>query len=517
MPIINNKNSYRFILISTFILLNSLLLYGLSSIIVYMNSGADRATILHLDKEPINTYLPKVDWKIDSNEGRSIEPQTLKTIEKHYLFSWFIKNNALHQNTTSGLAEYYTENSLNELSKTINYNKSKQITIDNTTLQHNLKLEFYSEDGQQIVITDKNVVEFQNIYQNKNFIASVKDTSTYKAVLLLEDGYWRVRHIVKMPKQPEKKTRKETGIFTIKKQQIYKSNIPFKIKGINYYPKDSPWDMYGIKYDSTVIDKDFKLIKNANLNTIRIFVPYEDFGKAEIKKDRLDKLKQTIKIAKQNNLFVIVTLFDFYSDYSIDSWTLTHRHAEKIVTACSDLDNILAWDIKNEPNLDFENRKKHNVIPWLENMIDYIKDIDSKHLVTVGYSNKESATILEDKVDFISFHYYEEPSSFLNSYNELAKKTKKPIIVGEFGLSSNRNLWNWFGNSKKSQAEYHKEMQGYFKKAGISFVSWTLYDFSTVPDQVSGNRFWAKSKQKNFGFIDNNGKEKPSFLFISHN
>ncbi|OOB83423.1 glycosyl hydrolase [Flavobacterium columnare] len=516
MTIINNKNSYRFILISSFILINLLLVYGLSSIIAFMNSGADRATILHLDKEPINTYLPKIEWEKSKNEGREIEPQTLKTIEKQYLFSWYIRNNALNKNRYSGLADYFTQNSYNQLLKVVNQNKKQKITVDNTTLKHTLKLEFYSEDGQQVVITDKNVVEFQNVYQNKKFIASVKDTSLYKVILLLEDGYWRVRHIVKMTKEPEKKSLKEPGIFTIQNQKIHKSGIPFKIKGINYYPKDSPWDVYGKKYDSTVIKKDFKIIKKANLNTIRIFVPYEDFGKAEIKKDRLQKLIQTIKIAKDNNLFVIVTLFDFYSDYSIESWTLTHRHAEKIITACSELDNILAWDIKNEPNLDFERRKKQNVIPWLENMIDYIKEIDRKHLITIGYSNKESAKILKDKVDFISFHYYEETNDFLKVYNELVKTTKKPVIVGEFGLSSNKNFWNWFGNSKKNQAVYHKVMQEYFKNHDISFVSWTLYDFPTVPDNIFGNKFWIKNKQKNFGFLDKNGNKKPAFLFISH-
>lgn len=517
MVTINNKNSYRFILIILFLILNFLVLYGLSSIIAFMNSGADRATILRLDKEPVNTYLPKVSWENHSNEGRTMEAQTLKAIEKHYLFSWFVKNNALSKNVTSGLADYFTENSFEELHKVITNNKLHKVTIDNTTLEHNLKLEFYSEDGQQAVLTDKNVVEFQNVYKDKKFLASIKDTSTYKAVLLLEDGYWRVRHFLKTPKQEIQKKTKSFGIFEVKNKRIYKNGLPFTIKGINYYPKDSPWEMYGEKYDSLVIKKDFKIIKQANLNTIRIFVPYEDFGKADVKEDRLNKLKQVVTIARENNLFVIVTLFDFYSDYSVNNWTLTHRHAEKIVSECAKFDNILAWDIKNEPNLDFESRNKQNVIPWLESMIDCIKKFDQKHMITIGYSNKESAPILEDKVDFVSFHYYENPNDFLSSYNSLVKKINKPVIVGEFGLSSNRNIWNWFGDSKKRQADYHKEMQGYFKSNNVSFVSWTLYDFPTVPANVFGNKFWIKNKQRNFGFIDTMNNKKPSFLFISHN
>ncbi|GAW89159.1 glycosyl hydrolase family 5 [Flavobacterium psychrophilum] len=51
-------------------------------------------------------------------------------------------------------------------------------------------------------------------------------------------------------------------------------------------------------------------------------------------------------------------MFDFYSDYTLESWTLTSRHAEKIVSEFKKHKAVLAWDIKNEPNLDFENRNK---------------------------------------------------------------------------------------------------------------------------------------------------------------
>jgi endo-1,4-beta-mannosidase len=48
---------------------------------------------------------------------------------------------------------------------------------------------------------------------------------------------------------------------------------------------------------------------------------------------------------------------------------------------------ILAWDLKNEPNLDFENRDKSNVLSWLEHMITVVKENAPNHLVTIGWSN----------------------------------------------------------------------------------------------------------------------------------
>lgn len=517
MSLINNKNSYRVFLISSFIALNILVLYGISTILAYLNEGADRSTMLHLEKETVNTYLPKITWKSLENPGRAMEKQTLATIEKHYLFSWHIKNNALKTNTEEGIDDYFTENPRKVLDTIISVNKEKKISIESTTLTHHPTLNFYSEDGQLVVFTDENVVEFQNIYQNKKLITSIKDTASYKVMMLLEDGFWRIRHcerIAKVEETVKAATIKKT--FTVKGNQILKNNQPFIIKGINYYPKNSAWDMYGDLFDLDTIAKDFDIITKAKLNTIRIFVPYEDFGKAEVKTEKLEKLKQVLTLAKTKELAVIVTLFDFYGDYSVNDWTLTHRHAEKVVSSCNDFDNIIAWDIKNEPDLDFESRGKYNVIPWLTEMIHVVKKAAPNHLVTIGYSNIKAAEILKDEVDVVSYHYYEHVSLFDEKLSILEKATNKPLVMQEFGMSSNRGFWSWFGNTKEDQAEYHKKMQAVFKEKQLAFVSWTLYDFPKVPNDVAGKWPWIKNKQKQFGFIDSEGKQKPSFLYITY-
>jgi hypothetical protein len=517
MSFINNKNTIRTVLISSFILLNVLLLFGLSSILEYLNSGADRTSMLHLEKETVNTYLPKVIWEELNNVGREMEPNTLKTIEKDYLFSWYIKNKSLENNKKQGIEDYYTQNARVNLYNSIDYNLKNKITIESTTLKHNPKLEFYSEDGQQVVFTDKNVIEFQKVFKDKKLISEVQDTATYKVLMLLEDGFWRIRHIQKMKPEPfAKDTLKANPEFKVVGKKIKYNNVDFISKGINYYPKNSAWDTFGDLFNKDTISKDFDIIKKAKLNSIRIFIQYEDFGKADIKPEKLEKLKTLLDLAETKNLKVVVTLFDFYSDYTLESWTLTSRHAEKIVTAFKDHKAILAWDIKNEPNLDFENRDKNNVLNWLQQMITVIKENDSNHLVTIGWSNSYEATNLEDKVDFVSYHFYNAIDDFETEYATLDKATKKPIVIQEFGVPSYRGIWNWTGKNADGQAEYHKKMQELFKKNNLAFMSWTLYDFPAVPNQVAGKWPWQKNRQKKFGFIDEKGKEKPAFLYISN-
>jgi hypothetical protein len=517
MAFINNKNSYRAFLIASFIAVNVLVLYAISSILVYLNEGADRSSMLHLDKVTANTYLPKLSWQSLENPGREMEMQTLETLEKHYLFSWYIKNNALKTNTDEGIGDYFTANPRKILDTIIKNNKADKISIESTTLMHHPKLEFYSEDGQLVVFTDENVVEFQNIYQDKKLITSVKDTATYKVLMLLEDGFWRVRHCERMAKKTlsfaEVKPHKT---FTVKGNDVLKNNKRFIIKGINYYPKNSAWDMYGDLFNLDTIATDFDIITKAKLNTIRIFVPYEDFGKAAVKPEKIAKLRQVLALAKIKKLAVIVTLFDFYGDYSVSDWTLTQRHAETIVSSCKDFDNIISWDIKNEPDLDFDSRGIQNVKPWLEEMVAVVKKAAPNHLVTIGYSNIKAAEILSDAVDVVSYHYYEDVSLFKGKLKILEQATTKPLVMQEFGVSSNKGFWSWTGNSKADQANYYKEMQAIFKEKQLAFVSWTLYDFPKVPDGVAGKWPWIKSKQKQFGFIDYKGNKKPSFAYITY-
>ncbi|AWG20455.1 glycosyl hydrolase family 5 [Flavobacterium faecale] len=517
MKLINNKSILKAAFVLSFILISIFTMLGIGRILDYLNTGASRATMLHLETESEDVYLPKVTWTNLINPAREMEKNTLGKLERDYLFSWYVKNNALEKNISDGVDDYYTQNTRQNLYRTIKYNRTHDISIENTTIKHFPDLEFYSEDGQLVVFTDKNVIEYQKVFQNKKLLTTVQDTATYKVMMLLEDGFWRVRHFLKMEAEPfEKDTIKPHPVYTVANKQILQNNKPYTIKGINYYPKNSAWDTFGELFNKDTIAQDFDIIKKANLNTIRVFIQYGDFGKAVIVPDKMAKLKTLLDLAETKKLAVIVTLFDFYSDYTLGSWTLTHRHAEQIVSTFKNHKAVLAWDIKNEPNLDFENRDKDNVLNWLDHMITVIKENDPNHLITIGWSNSVAATNLADKMDFISYHFYNDIKHVVYETDLLIKTTKKPVVIEEFGIPSYGGIWNLWESSISKQAAYHQEIQGYFKKHNYSFMSWTLYDFPHVPDQVAGKYPWQKYRQKKFGFIDDKGINKPAFKYISN-
>ncbi len=511
------RNIYRGLLIFSFLAISALTLFAIGSVLAFLQTGADRSSMLHLAVENADVYLPKIEWGNLENPGRPMELPTLKNIEKDYLNAWYIRQLAYRQNDTYGIEDFYTDSSRINLYQNVRINNRQGVRVEASTLAHNPDLEFYSADGQLVVFTDKNVMEYQTTYKNGTRVFSSKDTSDYRVMMLLEDGHWRIRHMLRLPATTQTNPQAENLQLKVEGNQILLNNSVFTIKGINYYPQASPWEMFGDKFDPAIIASDFKIIKNTGLNSIRIFIQYEDFGKAEVKPEKLQKLKTVLDLAEEQHLKVIPTLFDFYGDYSILNWSLTLQHAKQIVAAFKNHPAILAWDIKNEPDLDFESRGKENVLGWLSEMIKLIKQEDPNHLVTVGWSSAEAAQNLVSEVDFVSFHYYLNIKDFETAL-ELVKENAdgKPLLVEEFGISSYRGIWNPFGSNEKQQAEYHKKMQAVFEKNTLAFMSWSLYDYTTIPSSVVGKLPWRKARQKEFGFLDHLGNPKPSFSVITY-
>lgn len=500
----SNKNILRGVILFSYVLVIALVIYGVAAIFSYLNTGADRSTMLHTEVQQIDQYLPQLQWSLLRNEGRPMDTENLKAIEADYLDAWYVKHVAYMTNTMTGIDDFYTESARENIRNVISINSESDTVIEATTLAHHPTLEFFSEDGQIAVLTDHDVIEYKRIFTEEKLVAEVNEKSTYKVTLLLEDGFWRIRHLVRVKSEPY-----------IPVASVISFN-PELLKGINYYPQATPWDMYGDNFDRTIIAEDFQVISDAQLNSIRVFVPYEDFGKSSVSEEKLDKLIQVLDVAESKGLKVLITLFDFYGDYSVLDWTLTQRHASTIINTLKSHNALLGWDIKNEPDLDFENRGKKLVTAWLDKMITLVKSQDPDHPVTIGWSNAESASILNEQLDFVSFHYYEKVEDLKEAYKLLKSEIKdKPVVITEFGMSSYSGFWSPFGNSEEDQAEYHEAMQSIFSENDLPFMSWTLYDFSEIPKEVVGRLPWRQNAQKHFGFINEEGVKKPSFKYIS--
>lgn len=499
-----NKNIYRALLILSFIGLNLLIVFAIGQIMTYLNTGADKSKMLNLALKSERVYKPHLIWSDTLNPSRPLEKPTQKSVAQDYLNAWYVREVALATNEFKGIDDYYTASARQKVEHLLNQNINALTRIEGTSLNHNLELEFYSADGQFISFKDVGVQEAQRIFSENNLLLQHTTTASYRVIMLLEDGFWRIRQLVRIPQQDS----------IIPKKQVVKKELPDPIKAINYYPQQNPWDTFGTDFQPAVIQTDFKKIKDLQFNTIRIFVGYEDFGKAEVTPEKLSKLKKLMDLADVEDLQVIVTLFDFYGDYSVIDWSSTFKHSRAVVNALKAHPALLAWDLKNEPNLDFESRDKDLVLFWLKNHLAYLKSLDPATLLTIGWSDSASASLLLDDVDLVSFHSYQDFASFKTSYEELKAQTNKPLMLQEFGLPTYSGIWNPLGADAEEQAEYYNEFLTFAKAEQLHYALWTLYDFKEIPTAVVGRLPWRKAKQKHFGLIDGNGEAKPALSIV---
>jgi len=499
----SNKNAYRIFLLISFIGVNAAILFGIGAVFSYLNTGADRSTMLRLEQVSNETYVPSFTWENIYSKGRQITDQKLKELTTDYKRSWFVKNTAFRENKMLGIHDYFTDSSAIKIKRIIDLNTKNKVHTQSTTLDHTASMEFMSVDGKLAVFTDA-VTSYHQTFKNDSLVFEQRSKDKYRIIALLEDGFWRVRHQIGLPSN------------TVTSGEIVAHNIApnlSNIRGVNYYPKKTPWNMFGENFDSLAITRDFKIIKNMGLNMTRVFIPYTSFGKNRVDLVKLQQVATLLDLAQTSNLKVMITLFDFYGDYDIHSWTQTHRHAETIITSLKNHPALLGWDIKNEPDLDFKSRKKYRVKAWLKEMITQIHQWDSLHPVTIGWSSTSAAKNLAQEVDLVSFHYYDKPSELEQQYSELKANVpgNKQLFLQEYGVTSYNGIWKLFQGGATNQAAYYKDIQTFIAAKNIPFAFWTLYDFEEIPTEIVGYLPWRKVPQKRYGIIDENGAKKLSF------
>jgi hypothetical protein len=164
MIAINVKIIRGFLMLS-YVVVIAICLFLISAVYTYFNTGADRSKLLQSEVIKIDKYLPTMTWANNGNKGRAIDSQTILDLKNDYLDAWYLKNIALRVNQKEGLKDYFTETAIKNLFTVIEHNKANNISIVTTTLKHNPDVLFFSEDGQLIVLEDKNVTEYKKLYK----------------------------------------------------------------------------------------------------------------------------------------------------------------------------------------------------------------------------------------------------------------------------------------------------------------------------------------------------------------
>lgn len=508
------------------------LIAGLGRLFAYFHTGADPAGIFQLVPTVPLDLKDRVRWVADlptAAEGPEMAPYTRDQIAGAYLYAWAQVNISYELNKPYGLKTYFSSPALDAMSSAITSTVAAGWQIRQSNLHHQLALAFLSDDGSVVAFTDQSAQVVQQLLDADGSLSAVIESrSMYDVVMRMEDGNWRIRDMVRrgdgVPLQERESAEDSTAqsaapsaadFVQVRDNSLVFQGHEFRIAGINYYPQASPWTKFWPEYRATKTMEDLDLIKQLGLNTIRIFISYEDFGADAVPQSALDKLLHFLAQAEARQLKVIVTIFDHHTDHNVRNWAADDRHMAALIPAVADHPAILAWDIKNEPNRDYDYNTQALVDAWLRHVGRTVRSYDPNHLITIGWSQPEAAANLLDVVDFVSFHYFEELADYSTRLGKLIDAANgKPVLLQEFVLPTWNSVWP-HGHTEAEQATYYAALlrqHRQFPTAG--YMVWTLHDFESVP-LAEFSMPWQRATQANMGLLRLDGSAKPAAAVIT--
>jgi hypothetical protein len=279
--------------------------------------------------------------------------------------------------------------------------------------------------------------------------------------------------------------------------------------GLNYYPAAASWKDFWTNFPLAEIRSDLETAQGLSVNSVRIFLNHEYFNAAESQEDGLAKLAIFLDLCREKNINVLVTLFDLRPNYTLSNWAADIDHIDSILGVVGGHEAILGIDIKNQPDLDFENWGEGVVEGWLTVMAQHIQTSYPDLAVTAGWSKAQNAARLTDVFDVVTYHEYQNPKGFADRLKSVARAAgDKPVMITELGAT----VWKPPFITKlgeKSQASRLRRQLS--QAAGVNgLYVWTLHDFDEVGREIVGPLPWRRAQQKHYGLMRPDGSERPA-------
>lgn len=310
-------------------------------------------------------------------------------------------------------------------------------------------------------------------------------------------------------------------LITLSGQNFVAGETEYTIQGINYYPMQYPWRRFLTETDQNSLLKEFEMLQDVGINTLRIFLwnqaLFQCNGSSELPDEmaflRLDEI---IQIAGDYNFRLIVTLNDMpeLADLYANA-TYIQEQTRFIVNRYQLEPTILAWDLRNEGDIDYGSRglletkfPRTQVLDWLRDTSKLVREIDSNHLITAGWLNEAHSTA--PYVDFISFHHWTSADDLVGRIRQLRLSSRKPILLQEVGYSTlHANI------TPQVQAELlDSVIQTSIDEGLLGWMIWTAFDFPITATCYPSPCESPNNQEHYFGTWDTDYQPKPAVEII---
>ncbi|WP_111708550.1 glycoside hydrolase family 2 TIM barrel-domain containing protein [Lutibacter citreus] len=305
-------------------------------------------------------------------------------------------------------------------------------------------------------------------------------------------------------------SRTDINEVSISNKKLLVNNKQYLIKGICYHPVSKG----KVKRSFEKIDEDLALMKEANINTIRVYEPIDN-------EDILDKINSAgIKVIigfgyDQDGVFDIKsgTFIDYVNKYK-------HHKA------------ILLWELGNEYNYHPE-WFKGDINNWylaMDKAAQLIHNNDSNHPVSTAHGELPSDLVIKScpNIDVWGMNVYrwDNPTTIFSEWENISSK---PMYLSEAGGDSYMTITKEGfnkGNNEKAQAAANRSiLKAVFKNTeigiGVTMFSFTdgwwktgnpsLQDVGGWAPNSSGIPYDGSPNEEYWGIVDIDRNKKLTF------
>lgn len=293
----------------------------------------------------------------------------------------------------------------------------------------------------------------------------------------------------------------------------------FTLRGVNYYPANYPWRRFLTETDEATLQHDFALLQRTGFNSVRIFLWNEALFDCEAhgavpNPAAFARLDAVMRQAAAHDLYLIVTLNDLpvlegdAALYNNPSHII--EQTAFIVQRYRDEPAILAWDLRNEGDIDYDGVNlfkpgtvsQEAVISWLAATSRQVRELDTNHLITAGWRYNEQHTA--PYVDFISFHHWRGAANLRERLNRMDYDS--PILLQEFGFTT-------FDVTQEQQAAAVRDVVRLIEEERgdvLGWMVWTAFDFPLTATCYPGTCQSLDNREHHFGLWHSDGTPKPA-------
>ena len=280
---------------------------------------------------------------------------------------------------------------------------------------------------------------------------------------------------------------------------------PLSVRGVNYYPRDTPWGKMWTETPTEVWEQDMAAAAKLGVNTVRSFLSFhpDDVAKGLLTEDGTptpvyhEKLQRLLNAGGKHGIrFVLCFEFSPGILKAPDATQRWQRAMRSIAGSLRDDGRVLMWDLMNEPESD--DKWTEPTKAYLKAARAFIKEVDPNHITTIGITYRTDRIQEVGTGDVLQYHEYGTgkksaklgPDPVRKTINgQRMKQNERPLIIGEFGMCTSRDpshgtspdliskLSDGPGTEADQAQVYTVVLEAVRQERIGGAIAWCLYDY----------------------------------------